>query len=351
MGNFKDHFMALATELASNRNPPCLVKMNIVRIAELIMNETFNNIIVGAGIAGLTLAYELRKTESTVVIEKSRGVGGRMATRRVGDCTYDHGAQFYVAHEGNKLDWEWSAAGLAVPWFARGDKICKASPGGITRLAKHLAQETRIELNCLIQKIEWVGAHWRVLGEEKAYLGNCLFLTPPLPQVCEILTRSNIPYPSELDQVGYTQAWVGLIEIETCHPLIEDMKYVENVSDEIFSISNQKSKGVSSPLAFTVVMRPEWSSIHFGSEEKWVVQKIQLAFEAYFASLKLELGSFKISKVSLKKWRFCQPRQKLQNEFLQLARGLYILGDAFGGPSVNGAYRSAQALARVVLQT
>ena len=42
-------------------------------------------LVVGAGISGCVCAYQLSKAgHDVVVIEKGRGVGGRMATRRVG---------------------------------------------------------------------------------------------------------------------------------------------------------------------------------------------------------------------------------------------------------------------------
>ncbi|MCX7432565.1 MAG: FAD-dependent oxidoreductase, partial [Planctomycetia bacterium] len=52
-------------------------------------------VIIGAGIAGLSAAGELVASGRRVlVLEKSRGVGGRMATRRVGEAVCDHGARF-----------------------------------------------------------------------------------------------------------------------------------------------------------------------------------------------------------------------------------------------------------------
>ena len=56
------------------------------------MNKT--TVIVGAGIAGLLAARRLRTAGCDVlVLEKSRGFGGRMATKRVGAAVFDQGAQ------------------------------------------------------------------------------------------------------------------------------------------------------------------------------------------------------------------------------------------------------------------
>ena len=49
-------------------------------------------IVVGAGISGLLAADALhREGYDLTVLDKGRGVGGRMATRRVGGGTFDHG--------------------------------------------------------------------------------------------------------------------------------------------------------------------------------------------------------------------------------------------------------------------
>ena len=54
-------------------------------------------VIVGAGISGLLAANTLKQEAWTVtVLDKGRAVGGRMATRRVGEGTFDHGAQFFT---------------------------------------------------------------------------------------------------------------------------------------------------------------------------------------------------------------------------------------------------------------
>ena len=57
----------------------------------LAMNETIA--VVGAGIAGLLLARALKaRGKDVVVLEKSRGFGGRLATKRVEAAVFDTGA-------------------------------------------------------------------------------------------------------------------------------------------------------------------------------------------------------------------------------------------------------------------
>ena len=57
-------------------------------------------IVVGAGISGLLAARELSDAGWRVtVLDKGRGVGGRMATRRTGGARFDHGAQFFTVRD------------------------------------------------------------------------------------------------------------------------------------------------------------------------------------------------------------------------------------------------------------
>ena len=77
--------------------------------------------VVGAGIAGLTLARGLIRDHDVTVYEKSRGPGGRMATRYADRFEFDHGAQFFTAR--SRAFREWIAPlirdGLVASWQAR----------------------------------------------------------------------------------------------------------------------------------------------------------------------------------------------------------------------------------------
>jgi len=54
--------------------------------------------VIGAGIAGLACAQELARADARVtVFDRSRVVGGRVATRRNGQFAFDHGAQYITA--------------------------------------------------------------------------------------------------------------------------------------------------------------------------------------------------------------------------------------------------------------
>jgi renalase len=77
--------------------------------------------IIGAGMAGLSAATHLVENgHSVTVFEKSRGIGGRMSTRREGDFEFDHGAQYFTVRNDQFFSaiMEWEKMGIASLWEA-----------------------------------------------------------------------------------------------------------------------------------------------------------------------------------------------------------------------------------------
>ena len=75
--------------------------------------------VIGAGLAGLTCAHALREAGlAPRVFEKSRGLGGRLATRRTDGLAFDHGAQFMTARGAPFAEWLDGAVarGEAAEW-------------------------------------------------------------------------------------------------------------------------------------------------------------------------------------------------------------------------------------------
>ena len=82
-------------------------------------SRLFDVAVIGAGMAGLTCAQLLRQAGySAVVLEKSRGLGGRVATRRLEGTCADHGAR-YLEPKGESLKrfvHVLSAHSIIKPW-------------------------------------------------------------------------------------------------------------------------------------------------------------------------------------------------------------------------------------------
>ncbi len=168
--------------------------------------------IIGAGMSGLTAAHTLTKHGYSVIIyEKSRGVGGRVTTRRVDDWRIDHGAQVI-----NMPDEATTALlrrnpmpiRLTAPvWvFDQHNTISPGNPDtnalprwcwhdGIVTPARALATGLDIRTQVTVHHIEPHNGGYRLFNDDGQRIGraDAVVLTPPAPQTAAILANSLLP--------------------------------------------------------------------------------------------------------------------------------------------------------------
>jgi renalase len=302
------------------------------------MESFMSTLIIGAGITGIYLA---RGIDNSIILEKSRGVGGRIATRRTNLAQFDHGAQFYSL-KSSMLDLHnhWQAQGLSQFWFQKDQVDRFMAPNGMTSLAKSLAENIDIRLEHKVERIELDSLGFKLFIENKNTM-KCerLILTCPLPQALELLSKSSISFRAELSQILYAKALVGLFEKVSCDPsVLNQVGYLEcPEGSQIFSIADQSKKSLKQESAWTVTMNADFSEQYFERDETLTLEKI-------VAELILFNSRFQFQNAQLKKWRYSHPLATVSKAFEQVAKNLYLAGDAFGSPSLNGAVASAKSL-------
>ncbi len=306
------------------------------------MNDMVDTIIIGAGMSGLVLAKHLsdQNLGTVLVLEKSRGVGGRMATRRTLDTKFDHGAQFYrLKNDISEFHQLWSEQKINHHWFSSelGEHWCSIE--GMTKLAKWLAKDLKIELDKQVAQLEYHQSLWTLKTENETYTCKRLIVTAPCPQALQLLDKNKIQYPEELKNYQYTKALIGLITLNQ-ELNIGEPGYIEFQSGPFFSISDQKKKGVSDLHAYTFTMSADFSENGFENTNEESLHKIKEAIISQFP----QLNSHSFSGLELKKWRYCQSLKTYPELFCSLENELYLVGDTFGGSSLLGAIRSAKAL-------
>lgn len=307
------------------------------------MEKKYDHIIIGAGMCGLTLAKSMKQAaQNFLILEKSKAVGGRLATRRDEDSTFDHGAQFVKSKKGHSLSFDelWIRSGLKKLWFTDDQHDYFCSLNGMTSLPKEIAKTLPLQLSEKVLQIKVQNSLWHVHCEsEQVYQATTLYLTAPVPQALEILSQSNIAFPEELRSVSYAKSLVGLFEFEDQEEL-RAIHYLKNCSKHIFSIANQNSKGISKNLAFTVVMQPDFSSQNFLNSDADTMREIEIELKKFFNFAVV------VKKSQFKKWRYSHPTKIFEQRFLMLdnPQKIFLMGDGFGGPHIHGACKSAQAV-------
>ncbi|MCG8348087.1 MAG: FAD-dependent oxidoreductase, partial [Chloroflexales bacterium] len=264
-----------------------------------MQNENAKQIaIVGAGMSGLAAARLLAQNGLRCTIyEKSRGVGGRAATRRVDDCIFDHGAQYVKAPSStlhnlvmNSADpdgfppedirrpvWVFDAAGT----IAEGDPAQNSDPkwswrSGVTALGKTLATGLTIRFETSVARLARANSaqQYALFNNDGIALdfADAVLLTPPAPQTAAILGASDIDsdlrqlFVNELSGVTYRRCisitfacarrpvlpWYALVNTDRQHPI------------SWLACEHDKAGHAPDPIALlTAQMSHEWSVAHW----------------------------------------------------------------------------------------
>lgn len=191
--------------------------------------------VIGAGMAGLTSARHLQQQGyRVVVLDKSRGLGGRMATRRVASIPIDHGCRYLqgTSTQLQRLVTAAQAQGILQPWQPRiawmdGQKLRDHGPlapplwiasAGMTAWAKWLAQDLTLRRQLQVEQLtplEGKGdfGGWRIKARTQEATAvevqaRSLVLAIPAPQALVLIKSVDVAgIPS--DSLGETLAQVS----------------------------------------------------------------------------------------------------------------------------------------------
>ncbi|MGY6499456.1 MAG: NAD(P)/FAD-dependent oxidoreductase [Acidimicrobiales bacterium] len=300
-------------------------------------------VVIGAGVAGLTAARTLTAAGIDVsVLDKGRGVGGRLATRRVGDARLDHGAQFFTVR-GDELGAVVDRAitdGAVVEWtrgFGEEDGYPRyRGADGMTRLAKWLADGVDVRL----------GVRVTDLAEHPA---DGYVVTAPIPQALSILGWSGrLPAPDVADRLASCtyNATLALLVVLDRSPDLPPPGAVQQPDHPLFTfVADNAAKGISAVPAVTFHVGDEASRQLWDTPDEALVAHL-------VAEARPWLGAAEVIDTQLVRWRYAGPTTPLPEPCLVVReepQPIVLAGDAFDGPKVEGAFRSGLAAAHHLL--
>lgn len=301
-------------------------------------------LVVGAGLAGLTAARHLQTLGGqATVLEKGRGPGGRMATRRIGGQRFDHGAQhfsatsprFRAAVEG------WRAAGVAEEWFREGGRARFRGVGGMNAIPKYLAAGLDVRLNSRIAEVAWRGGEWHLrteAGEE--HCGAGLVVTAPVPQALELLGGVTGRMVGRLKQVQFRSCFALMAALDGDSGLGE-AGFVEPGEGPVQWLADNARKGITEgPGAVTIHATAAFTRSHYDDPAERVAGLMLEAGKGW-------LGGSGVREWQLHRWRYSMAETREAEPCLAMKEPgpLVLAGDGFGFPGVEGAFLSGFAAA------
>ncbi|MFZ4484625.1 MAG: NAD(P)/FAD-dependent oxidoreductase [Chthoniobacterales bacterium] len=323
-----------------------------------------DTLIIGAGVSGLHAAKLLREAgQSVLVLEKSRGLGGRAATRRWDNFPVDHGAQFFTARspEFTAQVAKWSARGVCAAWtrgfhqYLDGTLLPPtgephpryACPAGMSALGRELAgpepEFVRKQTRAAHVRVEETG--WIITSEDGREFRAPRLLVATPPAQAAVLLRDSCPgVAAQLEAVRMTPS-LALVLRYPRRPLAFCGIQIPN-HPVLSWIGHDTSKRPDlHPGATILVLHASlaFSGEHYGSNESAIVGiMLRAAGEITGENLATPDAMF------LQRWRYAlADGERLTPPIIaaDTPAPLVAAGDALAGGKIEGAWLSGRAAA------
>ncbi|KQT90299.1 FAD-dependent oxidoreductase [Methylobacterium sp. Leaf466] len=298
--------------------------------------------VLGAGISGAAAARALTRAGFTVVVlDKGRGVGGRMATRRVADSdlSFDHGAQFLRARgpafRAQVADW--LARGVVAPWGGHDRYVgTHTMTAPVRDLLVGLDVRTGVTVTSLVRE----PAGWRVSVAEGAVAEtfSAVAIGFPSVQTTRLIDASGLTLTGP-ESAAYAPCWSLMVALDGPAPFPEaDRRFAEGA---IAAIVREESRpGRAAGTRLLVHAGPEWSRRHLEETRESVTGRL---LDALAERLGRPLTP---TFASAHRWRYALVETAIGQDCLyDPALRLGACGDWCLGPRIEAAFDSGSALA------
>lgn len=326
-------------------------------------------LIIGAGVSGLTAAKTLSDQGMKVtLLDKGRGVGGRVATRWMGERDHvlgrwDHGAQFATFRSESLIKQlrAWNAWDVLEPWipsYSDPELPRYRSITGMNSFPKAMAKGLNIHRGCRITRLENTEGQWKLyMDSEEPILGSHLLCTLPVPQFTDLLEASPLSITAHehttLKQVVYERTLTLLAELDGPSGL-EGNGYVRASSSGILeTLIDQHQKSISAAHTLVANAKPAFSMEWYDRDRTSAASVIRAAVQEKICS--------QIISVQIHGWKFAKAVQRISKPYMSLENKCILAGDGFEAgdqdvasdlhPRIESAMLSGRAAARHLIKS
>lgn len=314
--------------------------------------------VIGAGLAGLTIARELSSEHAVTVFEKSRGVGGRMATRYAEGFEFDHGAQFFTAKSPAFQDflqplleqdvvsnWPASFAELDRGRIVASRQWHDEHPHYVgtprmNSIGKWLAQGVDVRLQNTVSQLVRNNSAWTLIGGGGEHLGLYEWVVFALParQAATLL-------PGESSVTAFAEAarmrscFALMLGFDTPLDLPWQAAIVREADISWVSVNSSKP-GRSDNFCLVAHSTNAWADAHIDEDEQSVTQHLMAECRDVVGGA-VESATYR----GLQRWRFANiDAQSGPGHGVDTTLQLAACGDWFVHGRVEAAFSSAHTL-------
>ena len=314
--------------------------------------------VIGAGLSGLVVARELSPDYDVTVFEKSRGFGGRMATRYESGFEFDHGAQFFTARTTEFKDFllPLRQCGVVATWCGQFVELNRDAVTSsrywdernphfvgtprMNAVGQRLAADLRVRRSTTVTRLQDASGAWRLFdsGGEDLGLFDWVVLAMPAAQ-----TAALAPDDSSLRKLAMTRnmraCMALMLGFAEPLPLSWQAALVRGADISWVSVNSSKP-GRPGPFTLVVHSTNAYADANYENKRDSITEHL-LAEASAVTGVDCEAAAL----CQLQRWRYANvDKQQGPVFFLENERRLAACGDWFRRGRVEAAFNSGYAL-------
>ena len=326
--------------------------------------------VIGAGVAGAACAASLQRAGLRVsLFDKSRGIGGRMASRRAHwtdangaeqATEFDHGAQHFSAQHPRfrALMARAQTVGCVAHWQPR---VHAAWPGlfeissfvptpNMPAFCRHLLAGVPLYLGQAVQRLQRGADGWQLVRADGTTEGpfDQVMLAMPPAQAAVLLAGHHDVWADALAAIRMQACW-------TLMAVTSDVDWPWDAAEPAkgplaWVARNDRKPGRVAPTGcatWVAQAGTAWSAAHLEDDPQAVAEALCSALQAQL----LTGQGLAWHHRSVHRWRYAVPAAHTLDArecWWDASLGLGLCGDFFGGGDVEAAWRSGDELADTV---
>ncbi len=319
--------------------------------------------IVGTGLAGLCAAQTLHAAgQSVQLFDKSRGLGGRMLSKRSEAGHLDLGAQYFTSRDRRFTEAvrDWQARDWVAEWSpnlyqARGGQLSPSADEQLrwigvpqmSSIARGLLGDIPVTLSCRITEVFRGEEFWTLVDATGVSHGpfSQVIIALPAPQASALLASAP-KLAAVAASVAMEPTWAVALGFSTPLETGLDACFVQD--DALDWLARHNSKPGRDDRLDTWVLHATstWSRQHLDLPKEQVIEQLHGAF-AELIDCAVPAPEFTLAH----RWLYARPSQSHEWGALADAHlGLYACGDWCLSGRVEGAWLSGQEAARRLLE-
>jgi len=321
--------------------------------------------IIGAGLSGLTAAKILEGYANITIFEKSRGVSGRMSTRRSEAYSFDHGAQYFKVKsdefkefitpmilDGTIKTWDARLVEFKNRQLTERQKWKQSDPyyvgvPGMNSIAKHLAKDLSVCLNVCVKTLKKNNNKWKLKDDSDKLLGeyDWVISTIPPEQALKVLPES-IPFVEKISDFKMKSCFALMLGFKKILPLEFDAAVVHGEDISWISVDSSKP-GRNKNFSLLVHSTNQWADEHFEDNRE---QLIELLRNQTSKVINCDLSN--ATHQVIHGWRYANIEKRSgETHYLDNNQNIAVCGDWFIQGRVESAFISGFEMATNLLNS